>query len=345
MKHVAWVGGDLSSARRRAATFLDNFAVQGNYGAAALQNWIARWTKIGDDQSILGDLNINKGAFEQATEAWLCALTAFEIARRLVEGDDAQCEEVSAKVETGIKRFELPLAKIERVKIAGFDHTERLAYYLPAGSPNLPAPAVICISMEEETAATLLGRLLPVVTGRGISVLVISHDVVSSQLRRHSEALLSCCLDYLSIRPNVDASRVGVYGEGLSAVLATKFAASDHRVAAAVCDGGLWHWSRTLASLGWMMGAGGRMDEGVASRSQVVRHLRCPILVVAGGRGLVSVSEAISLLADCVEARIDLQLAVPRMIRSSTGEVENFVTSDECIFGWLEHRLSHGSAP
>lgn len=341
-----YLGGDLSSARQGAAAFLDNLPIEGNRGAIGQQNWISIWTKIGDEHCLLGDLNIKKGAFDEAIDAWLCALTVFEVARRLVDQDDLRRVDMLAKVDGGIQRFE-SAQKIERVKIACCDHAELSAYYLPAGSADLPAPAVICISMEQETRAALLGRLLPVVIGRCMSLLVVSHDEVSNHLRGQSEALLSSCLDYLSVRRDVDDTRIGVYGEGFSAVLATEFAASDSRLAAAVCDGGLWKWARVTASVNWItMATDTSREDNVTSarRLQFIRRLRCPVLVVAGGRGIVSVSEATKLQADCTAAQIDLELALPRMIRSPAEGIENFVTYDDCIFGWLEHKLARNSA-
>ncbi|MGY4353065.1 dienelactone hydrolase [Bradyrhizobium sp. GM7.3] len=154
-------------------------------------------------------------------------------------------------------------------------------------------------------------------------------------------------MDYLSVQHEVDDTRIGVYGEGLSAVLATEFAVSDRRVAAAVCDGGLWNWARTLASVNWLATNQDLMEEGAASarRLRLVRQLRCPVLVVAGGRGIVSVSEATTLQADCAAARIDLELLVSRMARAPTGDIENFVSSDDFIFGWMQDKLAHSSAP
>lgn len=78
-----------------------------------------------------------------------------------------------------------------------------------------------------------------------------------------------------------------------------------------------------------------------AYRSRLAGRLNCPVLVVAGGRSLVSVSEAIKLQADCMAARIDVDLVMPQLIRGGQGEeVDNFVTSDERIFRWLEQRLA-----
>lgn len=337
--------GDLASTRLGASAFLDDLA--SIYAATNQQNWVGQWTNIGNAHCLIGDLEIEKGASDKAVEGWLCALTAFEVARRLVNDDDAQRASVSIKVERVLEKIRSSEHGIERVPVECGDAGDLFAYYLPSGRPNLLAPAVICISSEQESGEMLLGRLLPVLVGRGISVLVISHDDVSSQWRGQTNFMLSCCLDYLAAQPNIDASRIGVYGEGLSAVLATDFALCDRRIGAAVCDGGLWQWARTLAAVGWISGNADAMDEEILSarRSRLVRQLRCPTLVVAGGRGAVSESEAVRLQVDCEMARIDLELAIPRIALTPLGEIENFVASDDCIFGWLEHKLTRSSAP
>jgi len=342
MENAAWphVRGDLASTRREAAAFIDN--LEDLYGTIGRQHWISRWTNIGDAHCLVGDLNCKNGASAKATEAWLCALTAFEVARRLVDKDDPDGKEVSAKVEAGIQEVGSSLEhQFERVLISCSDETELLAYYLPAVGPNRCAPAVICISREEETGATLLGRLLPVVIGRGMSVLVVTHDDLPNHWPGQSDLLLSCCLDYLSLRPEVDAARIGIYGEGMSAALATDFALFDGRIAAAVCDGGAWNSARVMASVGWMAGSTELVDEGAISarRSRLLRQLNCPVLVVAGGYGIVSLSEAIKLQTDCPPARTDLELTIPRMTQTPVGEIENFVSSDDSIFGWLERKL------
>lgn len=345
MLHAPWprVRGDLGSTRRGAAAFLENLPIEENCRAIVRQNWVTRWTEIGDAHRHLADQNAKMGAFDQATEAWLCALTAYEVARRLIDEDDLQRADIAAKIEADIQNFGWSLKqKVERVEIASFNQAGIPAYYLPAGSPDLSVPAVICISREEETGSTLLGRLLPVVIGRRMSVLAVSHDDIPNDWRGQSETLLSCCFDHLSVRPDVDATRIGVYGEGVSAALATDFAASDHRLAAAVCDGGLWNRARNLASVRWMTSTADATDENgvLALRSRLVQKLRCPVLVVAGGRGIVSVSEAIKLQAECAASRIEVELVTPRIIRGTVGDLENFVTFDDCIFGWLEHKLA-----
>ncbi|MCK1328428.1 hypothetical protein IVB57_08500 [Bradyrhizobium sp. CW9] len=348
MNFGAWplLRGDLASARCGASAFLDSLSTQGNCAETNLQNWSSKWTATGDTLCDLADLNIDKRSFDEATEAWLSALTAFEVARRLVADDDRGRAEISAKVEAAVERFGLALGhKAESIRIPCFE-LEIQALFLPAGPSHLSGPAVICISSEEEAGAILLGRLLPVVIGRGMSVLVVSHEDLPNHSRGQSEILLSWCLDYLSTRPDIDHTRIAVYGDGLSAVLATDLAAKDRRVAAAVCEAGIWTWTRRSRLIGWMTSTADEADADLIAACQLrsIQRLKCPILVVAGGRSSVAVSEAIRLHADCLVARIDLELAMPQIIRGSLGEgVDNFVASDECIFRWLDQKLAKQS--
>lgn len=336
------MSGDLASTRRSAALFLDNLPRDHDLGMTGRSTWGAKWKEIGDAHCRDADLLLDRGAPESAFESWLCELTALEVANRIIGEDDPENAGISAQVEFGIQRFgSLLERKLERIQVPCCDEFELPAYYLPAAAVDMCAPAVICIGREEETGHALLGRLLPVVVGRGMSFLLLSRKDILNHPCGQSGALLSCCLDYLSTRPDIDASRIGVYGDGLSAALATQLAASDGRVAAAVCDGGLWNFARTLAYLGWMTTAGGIDEHAIsARRSHVVRRLRCPVLVVAGGRGIVSVSEATKLEAECRADGIDLDVAIPRMITIPGGEIENYLACDDNIFGWLQHRFS-----
>ncbi|MDF0498666.1 hypothetical protein [Bradyrhizobium yuanmingense] len=328
---------DLASTRHSAAAFLDNW--DGSRTAAGTE-WLSRWIAIGDAHGMLGTAKGREGKVDEAATAWLCALTAFEIAKRLAREHAVQGEDVSAKIGSAMETFGSLKQRIERVQIECYDQSVIDAHYLPSDASSR-APAIICISAEDETSKTLLGRLLPAAAHRGMSVLAITYDDVSDNRRGHSNEILSCCLDFLSARDDVDATRIGVYGEGMAAALATDLAAFDSRVAAAVCDGGLWNWARTLAAVEWVAGVPNtRNDEVIAARRlRLLRRLKCPVLVVAGGRGIVSASEAIELQNASAAARTDLQLIISPSTMTDAGEVENFVICDDRIFGWLEQRL------
>lgn len=337
------VTDNLESTRRSAALFIASFSRR--YEAASRRQFVARWTDIGDAHCLFGQLNVERGAFDAAAESWLCALTAFEVARRLVDEEDPQARDVLAKLEAGISHFGSLKERVRRVEIASWDERKLPAYYVSSGRTDLRAPAVICISREDETGAMLLGRFLPLIASRGMTALVVAYDDVSTNRHGRSE-VLSSCLDYLSARYEVDASRIGIYGEGLSAALATDFALADRRITAAVCDGGLWNWARTQASISWMAGTSHLLDDNLVSahRSRLARRLKCPILVVAGGRSIVSIGESIKLESDCTAARIDLKVLMPRLEPTLGDDFENYAAWDEDIFAWLEQKLAHTTA-
>lgn len=83
-------------------------------------------------------------------------------------------------------------------------------------------------------------------------------------------------------------------------------------------------------------------DENVASvrRSRLMRQLKCPVLVVVSGHGTVSASEAVKLQADCSATRIDLELVMPLRTRCSSNTIENFVSSDDRVFAWLDCKFT-----
>jgi hypothetical protein len=333
---------DLASARRNAAVFIDNLPVTDIYNAKDRERWVSNWIRTGDGYCLLAELEIRRGSIESGCEAWLCALTAYEVAKRLADSCQPDRAEIAAKIAACVHQFGLHQARpAERIRIACCDQPELAAYFLPADGPEPQAPSIICISEEDETAEELLGKLLPAARGRGMSMLVVGGADVSAHPLARPELLLECCLDFLSLRPDVDGGRIGVYGERLAAAHATSFAASDGRVAAAVCDGGLWHSARTRAAIQWMTSPSEVQDEEAASASRMrsARRMKCPVLVIAGARGTVSVPEAVRLHADCRTAGIDMDVAIPRTVRTPLGSIENFVTVDEFVFGWFERRL------
>jgi hypothetical protein len=83
--------------------------------------------------------------------------------------------------------------------------------------------------------------------GRGISVLLVETSEVIASLTRAEvsqdsplDKSLGPIADHLISRSDVDASRIAAYGDGVASIYATRIAVEDCRIAAAVCDGGLW---------------------------------------------------------------------------------------------------------
>jgi hypothetical protein len=331
---------DLASTRRDAAVFMDNILAADF--ALERPRWFSRWTRIGESYYLTADHSLKRAAFDRALEAWLCALTAFAVAKCLVDPNGRASAETAKKIQTCVHKFALYCEpRGERIRIPCYDHLEIEASFLPAAGCETRAPSIICVSDEDESADALLGKILPAAIGRGMSLLIVEGSDISNRLVARTDILLGCCLEYLAARPDVDESRIAVYGEKLAATSVASFAASDRRLAAAVCDGGLWNAARMRASIGWLSGPG-EVDEEKASmcRSRLARRIKCPVLVIASEHSAVYASEAIALQADCKAAGIDIDVAIPRTIQTPLGTIENFVTIDEFSFGWFEQKLA-----
>jgi hypothetical protein len=333
---------DLPSLRRDAAAFIDSTLIADADTEECWQRCVTIWTRIGDGYCFQADLRMASGALDQASEALLCALTAFELARQLLDESSSTRGEITSKIEACAQRFgQCRRRPAEWVRIGCSDQWGFSALFLPADGPERSAPSVICISEDDEAIEALVGKLLPGLADSGLSMLVVSGADISSHPVFQRDLLLGFCLDYLVGRADVDGDRIAVYGEKFAAVHATSFAASDHRVAAAVCDGGVWRSTRMQGSIDWMAGAERTTDDAGATsyRLQAMRRLKCPILVTAGERGLVGAPEAIRLRADCGAAGIELDVAIPRTVETAKGTIENFITTYDLVFGWLERKL------
>lgn len=248
--------------------------------------------------------------------------------------------------------------------LPGADRAPLQACFWPAPRGLGGAPVVICIGEEGETLELLAGRLAPAAAGTGLALLLVAmSDVQDAPGLQHAglitaEMRLGDCIDHLVSRGDVDVERIAVRGDGLAAALATRLAISDARIAAAVCDGGLWDASRVRAGIGWLAGQEGTSGlDAAAQRTRLVRRIRCPFLVVADERGVICTAEALALQADCALLGVRMDLDIPPAAASVQETIEGLLRSEAGIVDWLVsslamsargaavlHRLPHAQA-
>ncbi|MGY8660770.1 alpha/beta hydrolase [Bradyrhizobium sp. UFLA05-109] len=325
---------NLADVRRAAAAFLDNMLVA---APGDRDRGIHNWMTVGDRYRDSAELAIRKKLQTSSSESWFCALTAFEVARELAEAGSSSSTALEDRIEGSLRSFEAcEPRRVERVEIEPFDQVRLAGCFLPAACRARPAPAVICISDEESSVDTILSRLLPAAEGRNLSILVVRGDDASRYRLFGPEAFLASWLNYLESRSDVDAGRIAVSGERIAASHASRIAATDRRIVAAVCDGGLWTALRHRASVGWMTGMWDPARDRVQKSSlQLVRRMRCPVLIMAGGRAMVDQQDALELQAECKPAGVDCSIAIAQ----NSGQFENFVTKDNFVLDWLQQKL------
>lgn len=329
--------------RQRASAFFEGLLVTELVREAYRHRWILEWTRIGDEYRNLAEAARRDRLAQPAREAWLCSLTAFEVARSLSHHEDPAGVCLADKVDLSLSRFETYLGKsIERVEIDGLDQGPLAGFFLPARRHGSAAPAIICVADAEVTLGAMARRLLPAAVGRDISLLLVDTSKASVRRRLKPEHILGCWLDYLEARPDVDSQRIAIYGEGAGASHASRLVLSDRRIAAAACDGGLWASVKRRQSVQWMTGFGQADRRDASPDALLSRRMPCPLLVVVGGRSMVREREAIELQAGYRQAGADCAVVVPNSIPYPLGEVEDFVALDDFIFEWFDCKF--GSA-
>lgn len=338
-------GRSLVRLRKRASEFFESLSAADLAREAHRELWLADWLRIADDYRISAESARRDGSVRIAGEAWLCALTALEVAKCLSCPGDLASLDLADKAAISLRGFEDDAGPaIERVAIDCLDQETLTGFFLPALRREPTAPAVICILNEDVALGSVMSRLLPLSRCRNMSLLLV--DVGSPSVRRSfkPEHVLQCWLDYLEIRPDVDPRRIAIHGEGAGASHASRLALVDRRTAAAVCDGGFVTPVMRRASLRWMIGAGQAGDEGTLTLLPS-RRIPCPLLTVVGSRSMVREEDARVLQAGYRQAGADCSILVPDCIPHPLGEVANFIAVDDFIFDWLDSKLGTGPAP
>ncbi|WP_322514875.1 hypothetical protein SR870_17870 [Rhodopseudomonas palustris] len=216
------------------------------------------------------------------------------------------------------------------VTIPWRDEADLRGYYLPAGgSDTKAAPAVVCIG-ETHSKDTLLAVMAAPARARGLALLCVDLSLAgAAPAPRGSVRLESCVsaiIDDLAERPGIDPTRIAVVADGSPSSLVARGVAMDGRVAAAVCDGGLWElWADAHGASSGCCAALPPMP--------IAAMIRCPTLVALRRDGGIDPAHARRLLA-----------GRPGSHRS------DFVVADcagadaemapETILGWVGRRLS-----
>jgi hypothetical protein len=331
--------------RKRASQFFESLSVAELVRETYRNLWISDWSRIADDYRMLAEPAREAGSVRIAREAWLCSLTALEVARSLSCPGDLASADLADNFGISLRGLENdPSLAIERVKIDCFDQGPLTGFFLPAACVGPSAPAIMCICDEDVTLGPMMSRLLSASLRRNMSLLLVDagHSSVRGPVK--PAHVLQCWLDYLQARPDVDPQRIALYGEGMGANHASRLSLSNRGIAAAVCDGDLLTSVRRRASIRWMAGFGQPADDGTSTGSLLPsRRIACPLLVIVGSRSMVREQDALALQAGYRQAGADCSVVVPNRIPHPLGEIENFVAVDDFLFEWLDSKF--GATP
>jgi dienelactone hydrolase len=222
------------------------------------------------------------------------------------------------------------------------------AYYLRANGIVQP-PVVVCVGSTDDFKEDLLCSIPRIASESGYSVLLV--DVIGSATGIEDmnaiepvievADVISRWIDHLWHRSEVDGSRLAIYGIGLGGAYATQCAARDRRIAAAVCDGGLWDYRERMFVERRLKKADDTfIDSRLTARLPLAGPLQtidCPYLVTIGAQDRLGVRDALALLDAARSARLAAHLKVfaPEETGSFPDHVDNPTLVHEYVFDWL----------
>src|SRR5258705_1157088 len=143
----------------------------------------------------------------------------------------------------------------------------------------------------------------------------------------------------------LDETRIAIFGDGGGSSFVARGIAMDQRVAAAVCDGGVWdllerNFLRRRLSSG---------DAAVTSGREhsLAQTLKCPVLVTMGENGWLEADRVFDLIKQLRSNRQDISLKI--FLGSETasyqGPIDNPSLANEFKFDWIAHRLRPTPSP
>lgn len=164
-------------------------------------------------------------------------------------------------------------------------------------------------------------------------------------MRYEVETAISCCVDYLIARRDVDERRIAIFGDGLGAAFASRAANLDDRFAASVSDAGIWDMHERVSTMTWMSGNDAKDAIGTEIR-RMQRHgglakVRCPTLVTFGERDWLDIGHATEMCRVLKESGADVTLKVfsAAETAASHAQADNPTIGNEFIFDWIAARL------
>jgi dienelactone hydrolase len=313
-------------------------------------SWYAGWKKLAEVNRERGDTALTDGLLVTARRNWLRAINYYRAAlHQLDSADERRWASIVAMQECARRFLQHSTPAGEVVTLPWLDGHSLQGYFLPARSSRGRAPTVICIGEPGHRKEEFLFKLAPHARERGLSVLAVDllgvrGDEFLDELvcRPDLETSISCVMDYLASRTDVDFGRVAVLADEWSSSFVARAVASEPRLAAAVCDGGLWdlHERAFLASR--LMSHNADSVPTTEASSRIARNIDCPVLVTLGEEGWIKADRARDMIRQLKAWRMDVTLKVftTPETAAAQGHADNPSLANEFIFDWLVSRLA-----
>jgi 2,6-dihydroxypseudooxynicotine hydrolase len=269
---------------------------------ARFEDWFPQWEAMAATHEALGDEALRQGNTVTAGEAFMRAAIYYHTAQAVYFDDPREKRRVQERQGAAYRKampYLRPPAEQLEIPFEGIRFLGNLR--LPAGPRPLP-----CVLLNpgadstKEEFYTLENEFLK----RGLAT--FSYDGpgqgltwTAMKLRPDFEKPVGAVLDVLSRRPELDASRFGIWGRSFGAYAAPRAASLEKRLKACISIGGFYEmlgiWDRLPGGVKDTLQFGFGVESHAAARAcaeayslaGVLKQMTCPLLIVHSGMDTV----------------------------------------------------------
>ena len=287
--------------------------------AADWETWPETWSRHGEVAERRAEAALSQGATATAAGEFARASLYHHYGQYLLYDDLALKKRIhDRKVAAFARAAPLFSEPFERIEIP-FEDIRMGAYFrAPNGVPH--PPCVILMGGLDTTKEDYL-TVNEFCVRRGLATLAFDgpgqgETAFEMLWRQDFESAVIAVIDYLETRSDIDHGRIGLIGRSMGGFYGPKTAAMDQRIKALVAWGVMYHL-RNLADVpahtleGFLFVSGSRtLDEArefydCIDLDGYAEKIRCPTLVVHGGRDAITPAENATLLLDKLDTEIE----------------------------------------
>jgi len=338
----------LTAAQEGGATIAECLMIARQLKRGDEQSWHREWKKLARANRHRAEAAFAEGHMATAQRNWLRALNYYGAAAMPLDpADERRWVAVLAMQECARRYLTARAPGGEVVTIPWVEDHALQGYFLPASSSGGRAPTVICIGEPGHRKEEFLFKLAPHARERGLSMLALDllgterDDYTDTLLqRRDLESAIASAMDYLETRGDVDFDRVAIVADGWGSSFVARAVLQEPRLAAAVCDGGLWdlHERSFFASRFAMSDLS---IVPVPHTPLMASSADCPVLITLGEDGWLKADRARQIVQKSQFGSTDIVLKVFTAAETGAAQAhaDNPSLANEYIFDWLETRL------
>ncbi|OAF17905.1 MULTISPECIES: S9 family peptidase [Bradyrhizobium] len=338
----------LTAAQEGGATIAECLLIARRLRRGDELSWHREWKKLARVNRQRAEAAFAEGHRASAQRNWLRAINYYSAAAMPLDpADDRRWVAVLAMQECARSYLAARDPAGEVVTLPWTDGHSLQGYFLPPPAAKGPTPTVICIGEPGHRKEEFLYKLAPHARERGLSLLAIDlfgeqrDDYLDELLRRRDlESSIASAMDYLATRSDVDFGRVAIVADGWGSSFVARAVLQEPRLAAAVCDGGLWdlHERAFLASRFAMSDVS---IVPVPHSPLMASSLDCPVLITIGDEGWLKPERARQIVRQSRPGSQDIMLKVfsSEETGAAQAHADNPTLANEYIFDWLESRL------